>query len=116
MVGARRFSAVAFRAQVENGLGIVLARAILRPIGTPRAELEPHVPTPEAGQSLPCRHRCGLPEKRVRDPARGNRLAYLQSLWPGSWTLGHLQSAFPSISETKRIETAGQLYVGKLPV
>jgi hypothetical protein len=59
---------------------------------------------------------CGLPEQRIRDPVRGNRLAYVQSLWPGSWTLGHLQSAFPSSSETKSIETTDQLYVGKLPI
>jgi hypothetical protein len=42
--------AVALRARVERGFGIVVACQVSRRIGTPLAEFDSHVPPPKAKQ------------------------------------------------------------------
>jgi hypothetical protein len=50
VLGARLVFAVALRAHVKEAFGIVVACQVAWRIGTPCAELDPHVRPPEAGQ------------------------------------------------------------------
>ena len=77
--------AIARRAGVKGGLGIVVVGQVMRRVGAAGTELDPHLPAPKAGRL---------------DSVR----------WPGVGGICVLQTAISDETEAKAIERTAQSY------